>query len=74
MASSGKYWFLQGLMVSLITMQESPTCKLLYVTPEQLVRNGILHDLLAGLHCRGRLARLVVDEVPLVAMSRQNAN
>ena len=45
-------------------MQESPTCKLLYVTPEQLVRNGTLHDLLAGLHRRGRLARLVVDEVP----------
>lgn len=46
-------------------MQESPTCKLLYVTPEQLVRNGTLHELLAGLHRHGRLARLVVDEVPL---------
>ena len=48
----------------LSSMQESPTCKLLYVTPEQLVRNGTLHELLAGLHRRGRLARLVVDEVP----------
>ena len=44
--------------------QDAPTCKLLYVTPEQLVRNGTLHELLAGLHRRGRLARLVVDEVP----------
>ena len=41
----------------------APSCKLLYVTPEQLSKNGLLQDLLAGLHQRGTLARLVIDEV-----------
>lgn len=40
-----------------------PTCKLLYITPEQFVKSTSLHRLLAGLHTRGLLARLVVDEV-----------
>ena len=40
-----------------------PSCKLLYVTPEQLCKNGMLQELLAGLHSRGKLARLVIDEV-----------
>ena len=45
--------------------QESPTCKLLYVTPEQLCNNVCLQDLLTNLHRRHRLARLIVDEVLL---------
>ena len=40
----------------------APTCKLLYVTPEQLVKSGALVDALTRLRARGRLARLVVDE------------
>ncbi|KAJ9510093.1 hypothetical protein QJQ45_015561, partial [Haematococcus lacustris] len=39
-----------------------PTCKLLYVTPEQLVKSSALKDILARLHARGRLARIVIDE------------
>ena len=41
----------------------TPTAKLLYVTPEQLVRSGALIDTLTALHARGCLARVVVDEV-----------
>ena len=40
-----------------------PTCKLLYITPEQFVTNTSLHGLLASLHGRGLLQRLVIDEV-----------
>ena len=40
----------------------APTCKLLYVTPEQLVKSGALVDALTRLRARGRLARLVIDE------------
>ncbi len=43
--------------------KERPTIKLLYVTPEQLVKGTRLQALLAGLHARGRLARFVIDEV-----------
>ena len=40
----------------------APTCKLLYVTPEQLVKSGELVDALRRLARHGLLARLVVDE------------
>lgn len=40
-----------------------PTCKLLYVTPEQLVKSSSLQSVLTALHKRKLLARLVVDEV-----------
>jgi superfamily II DNA helicase RecQ len=49
--------------VALCAPQPSPTCKLLYVTPEQLCNNIHLQNLLAALHRRGLLARLVIDEV-----------
>ncbi|KAJ9508635.1 hypothetical protein QJQ45_027919 [Haematococcus lacustris] len=45
-----------------------PTCKLLYVTPEQLVKSSALKDILARLHARGRLARIVIDEAHCVSM------
>lgn len=37
--------------------------KLLYVTPEQLVKSDSLRRILQGLAQRGRLARFVIDEV-----------
>ena len=40
-----------------------PTCKLLYVTPEQLVKSSRLQSVLSSLQNRGLLARLVIDEV-----------
>lgn len=40
----------------------APTCKLLYVTPEQLVKSAQLVSVLQGLSRRGLLARLVIDE------------
>ena len=40
-----------------------PTCKLLYLTPEQLVKSSALQDALSELHRRNLLARLVIDEV-----------
>lgn len=39
-----------------------PTCKLLYITPEQFVKSTSLQNLLTSLRRRGLLARLVVDE------------
>ncbi|KAK9835234.1 hypothetical protein WJX81_007757 [Elliptochloris bilobata] len=44
-----------------------PTCKLLYVTPEQLVKNNKLVDALQRLRARGLLARLVIDEAHCVS-------
>lgn len=41
-----------------------PSCKLLYVTPEQLVKSSSLQGVLTALHSRKLLARLVIDEVP----------
>jgi bloom syndrome protein len=38
-------------------------CWCRYVTPEQLVKSNALKEVLQKLHQRGRLARLVVDEV-----------
>lgn len=43
--------------------QASPTCKLLYVTPEQLVKSNALIQALQGLHSRRLLACFVIDEV-----------
>ena len=43
-----------------------PTCKLLYVTPEQLVKSTSLNAILGRLYQAGLLARLVVDEVQSV--------
>ena len=47
----------------------TPSCKLLYVTPEQLCKNVMLQEILAGLHMRGKLARMVIDEVPSLMCS-----
>ena len=44
-----------------------PTCKLLYITPEQFVKSSSLQSLLTGLHSRGLLARLVIDEEACLA-------
>lgn len=43
--------------------KEVPSCKLLYVTPEQLVKSAGLQAALTGLMQRGRLSRFVIDEV-----------
>ena len=45
----------------------APSCKLLYVTPEQLVKSGALGEALGALHARGRLARIVIDEAHCVS-------
>ena len=45
----------------------APTLKLLYVTPEQLVKSDALTTRLARLADGGRLARLVVDEAHCVS-------
>lgn len=44
-----------------------PSCKLLYVTPEQLVKNLQLRGALEALRMRGQLARVVVDEAHCVS-------
>jgi RecQ family ATP-dependent DNA helicase len=44
-----------------------PSIKLLYVTPEQLVKGQRLRERLAGLHLRGLLSRLVIDECHCVS-------
>ncbi len=44
-----------------------PTCKLLYVTPEQLVKSTSLNNILGRLYKAGLLARLVVDEAHCVS-------
>eukprot|EP00798_Chlamydomonas_sp_ICE-L_P003426 gene3426-13470_t len=48
--------------------KDRPTCKLLYVTPEQVVKSGALTGILTRLHERGMLARIVVDEAHCVSM------
>lgn len=40
-----------------------PTIKLLYATPEQLVKSTVLRRILEQLHAAHRLARIVIDEV-----------
>lgn len=52
-----------GKSLLLHLSQPNPTCKLVYVTPEQLVKSGALNSILGRLHGRGMLARVVVDEV-----------
>jgi len=44
-----------------------PSCKLLYITPEQLVKSGHLQALLGELHERNQFARLVIDEAHCVS-------
>jgi superfamily II DNA helicase RecQ len=46
-----------------LSKPSGPTCKLLYVTPEQLVKSTSLNNILSKLYRAGLLARLVVDEV-----------
>lgn len=43
--------------------QQWPSCKLLYVTPEQLVKSNALVEILQKLDGRGLFACFVVDEV-----------
>ena len=43
--------------------QAFPSCKLLYVTPEQFVKSTALAEVLSKLDRRGLLACFVVDEV-----------
>ncbi|MEW5309751.1 MAG: hypothetical protein WDW38_001613 [Sanguina aurantia] len=45
-----------------------PTVKLLYATPEQLVKSSGLRRLLDQLHASHRLARIVIDEAHCVSM------
>ncbi|EFJ52100.1 hypothetical protein VOLCADRAFT_103112 [Volvox carteri f. nagariensis] len=47
--------------------KERPSCKLLYLTPEALVKGTRVKDLLDRLHQRGRLARFVIDEAHCVS-------
>ncbi|KXZ56841.1 hypothetical protein GPECTOR_1g759 [Gonium pectorale] len=54
--------------------KERPSCKLLYLTPEALVKGNRIKDLLDRLFQRGRLARFVIDEtryprVPVMALT-----
>lgn len=42
-----------------------PTCKLLYVTPEQLAKSELLQSLLKVLMQQELLARVVIDEVSM---------
>ena len=43
--------------------QAFPSCKLLYVTPEQMVKSTTLVEILQKLDSRGLLNGLVIDEV-----------
>eukprot|EP01138_Halocafeteria_seosinensis_P010554 gb/GECG01010776.1/.p1 GENE.gb/GECG01010776.1/~~gb/GECG01010776.1/.p1 ORF type:complete len:933 (+),score=137.02 gb/GECG01010776.1/:1-2799(+) len=46
---------------------ESPSCKLLYVTPEGAIGNAKMKEALDSLHGRGLLARFVFDEAHCVS-------
>ena len=46
---------------------DGPTCKILYVTPEQLAKNESLLSALSCLHARNLLGRIVVDEAHCVS-------
>eukprot|EP00891_Asterochloris_glomerata_P002950 jgi/Astpho2/2950/gw1.00050.55.1_t len=48
--------------------KKQPSCKLLYVTPEQFVKGTTLQSALQKLHSRGLLARIVIDEAHCVSM------
>ena len=45
--------------------QARPSCKLLYVTPEQFVKSQVLVEILQKLDRRGLFSSLVIDEVSL---------
>ena len=45
--------------------QAFPSCKLLYVTPEQMVKSTTLVEILQKLDSRGLLTCLFIDEVKL---------
>ncbi|OMO86312.1 hypothetical protein CCACVL1_09646 [Corchorus capsularis] len=47
--------------------KDSPSCKLLYVTPERVVGNASFLEVLKGLHRKGQLAGFVVDEAHCVS-------
>ncbi|KAK9806648.1 hypothetical protein WJX73_003938 [Symbiochloris irregularis] len=53
--------------VMLELSKDRPTCKLLYVTPEQLAKSGALMDKLTRLHKNGLLSLMVVDEAHCVS-------
>lgn len=55
----------QGEVLSVLRelRKERPSCKLVYLTPEGLVKGNRIKELLDRLHQRGRLARFVIDEV-----------
>lgn len=40
---------------------------MLYVTPEKIAASNKLGQVLVNLHCRGKLARLVIDEAHCVS-------
>ncbi|KAG1669021.1 hypothetical protein FOA52_000615 [Chlamydomonas sp. UWO 241] len=48
--------------------KQAPTCKLLYVTPEQIVKSNALGSVLARLHSAGLLSRIVIDEAHCVSI------
>ncbi|KAG2450219.1 hypothetical protein HYH02_000320 [Chlamydomonas schloesseri] len=47
--------------------KDRPSIKLLYLTPEALVKGGRVKELLDRLHARQRLARFVIDEAHCVS-------
>ena len=47
--------------------QESPTIKLLYVTPEKVKASQMLNSALGSLNNNGKLSRFVIDEAHCVS-------
>ncbi|XP_078435713.1 RECQ helicase l1 isoform X1 [Wolffia australiana] len=47
--------------------KDSPSCKLLYVTPERISGSPSFMEILKSLHQKGRLARFVIDEAHCVS-------
>ena len=50
-----------------ITMLRNGTCKFLYTTPEAIIDNISLQDLLKDLHQSGKLKRFIIDEAHCVS-------
>lgn len=48
-------------------MSDQPEMKLLYVTPEKIVKNYGLRGILKRMHERGNIARIVLDEAHCVS-------
>lgn len=46
----------------------APKVKLLYVTPEKISASATFQDILEGMHSRGNLARIVIDEAHCVSV------